>query len=192
MATQMWGPPACVFGGDGGSSKEQWPWSACLSGESCPSALSPQPTARRLSSSPCVSLVPCEMLPHRWSAEGGSLSGEFMNSWDSRSPLSPSATVPTGFHTQKLGGLLFLPLEPWAGCGPQCGAGTPCSSGDLCSRDVPPDFYPPHVGVGPARPVCLSLLLGCVCTSLVVGCPFSWISGSAGSWLFCRLVAQEF
>ena len=37
------------------------------------------------------------------------------NTWDLRSPLSLSATILAGFHSQKLWGLLFLALEPWAG-----------------------------------------------------------------------------
>lgn len=37
------------------------------------------------------------------------------NTWDSRCPLSHSATVSMGFPSQNLWGLLFLVLEPWAG-----------------------------------------------------------------------------
>ena len=44
------------------------------------------------------------------------------NAWDFRSPLSHSATIPTGFYSQKLWGLLFPPLEPWSG-GPGVGLG---------------------------------------------------------------------
>ena len=36
-----------------------------------------------------------------------------VNAWDSRSPPSPSAAIPAGFHSQELWGLLPA-LEPWA------------------------------------------------------------------------------
>ena len=63
--------------------------------------------------------------------------------------LSSSASISAGFYSQKLWELLFLALEPWAG-GPGCGAGTPLLRQELCSCDIPPDFYQPQVGVGPA------------------------------------------
>ena len=37
------------------------------------------------------------------------------NTWDSRSPLSHSASIPTAFHSQKLWGFFFLVLEPCSG-----------------------------------------------------------------------------
>ena len=42
--------------------------------------------------------------------------------WDSSSTPSPSASILTGFYSQKLWGLLFLALESWAG-GPSVGQG---------------------------------------------------------------------
>lgn len=35
------------------------------------------------------------------------------NTWESSLPLSHSATTSSGFHSQKLWGLLFPELEPW-------------------------------------------------------------------------------
>ena len=89
-----------------------------LSGKSCP------PPAHALiqdySVPPCMSLV-----PQCWNSEWVSLSksiwGLFKrNAWDFRSPLSHSATIWAGFYSQKLWGLLFLPL--WAGA-PAVGLG---------------------------------------------------------------------
>lgn len=41
--------------------------------------------------------------------------GPFMrDAWDSRSPLSYSAIIPAGFHSQQLWGLPSLALEHWA------------------------------------------------------------------------------
>ena len=57
--------------------------------------------------------------------------------WDFRSPLSPSATIPTDLYSLKLWGLLFLTLEPWAG-GPCVGLGALTPQGGICSQDIPP------------------------------------------------------
>ena len=63
------------------------------------------------------------------------------------------------------------------------GTGTPdwvvwCGTGIPCSRGVPPDFYPPHVDVGPPVP-CLHVSVPLTCldecdffNSLVVGLPY--------------------
>ena len=56
--------------------------------------------------------------------------------------VSSTNSIPTGFYSLKLWGLIFLALEPWAGWS-GVGLGVPCS------RDTPPDFYPPYVAVGP-------------------------------------------
>ena len=58
---------------------------------------------------------------------------------------------PTGFCSQRLWGLIFLALKPWAR-GAWCEAGTPHSKISLLN------FYPPHVGVGPACSMSATLL----------------------------------
>ena len=68
----------------------------------------------------CMSLGPFELLPKQWSSERVSLSKSMhgllkRNAWNFRSPLSPSATVPSGFYSQKVWRLL-LALAPWARC----------------------------------------------------------------------------
>ena len=86
-------------------------------GESCPLALILMPDT---SVSPCMPLVPLKLLPWCWSSEGVSLS-KFIyvffkkNTyiWDSR--IFFYHLNPTGFCSQKLWGLIFLALEPWAG-----------------------------------------------------------------------------
>ena len=52
-----------------------------------------------------------------------------------RAPAASSiASIPAGFHSQKLGGLIFLALESWAG-GPGVGLG-------LLTPDISlPNFY---------------------------------------------------
>ena len=69
-----------------------------------------------------MSLVTFEPPPYSWSSVSDSISkSKFMhrpfkrNTWASRSPLSLSATILAGFHSQKLWILLFSTLEPWAG-----------------------------------------------------------------------------
>lgn len=71
------------------------------------------------------------------------------NTWDSSSPESHSATTPTDVHSQELWGLLFAALEPWAGA-MVWSWDSLFLRGDLCSSYIPPNFYPLHVGVGPA------------------------------------------
>ena len=77
---------------------------------------------------PHMSLVPFELLPQCWSSEGVSSSMSVCGplrgiAWDSRSPPSHLATIPSGFHSQKLQGPIFLALEPRVG-GPGVGLGS--------------------------------------------------------------------
>ena len=87
----------------------------CL-GESCPPAFALMPDT---SVPPCMALVPFKLLPRCWSSDGlnlsvslcvGSLRG---TAWDSR--IFFHQPIPAGFCSQKLWGLIFLALEPWAG-----------------------------------------------------------------------------
>ena len=60
--------------------------------------------------------------------------------------VSPTDSIPTGFGSQKVWGLIFLALEPWAGL-------------ELLTPKIyRPNFYPPHVGVGPAHSMSPSFL----------------------------------
>ena len=54
---------------------------------------------------------------------------------------SSSDSIPTGFCSQKLGALIFLALESWAG-GPGVGLGLLAPEISLLN------FYPPHMDVG--------------------------------------------
>ena len=58
--------------------------------------------------------------------------------------ISSTEPIPTGFCSQKLWGVTFVALEPWAG-GPSVGLGL------LTPKISLLNFYPPHVGVGPAH-----------------------------------------
>nr|KAF6401475.1 hypothetical protein HJG63_009575 [Rousettus aegyptiacus] len=95
---------------------------------------------------PCMSLALLEELPQSWSSERVSpLASKFIhkpfqrNICNSHSPLSHSATVSAGFHNQKLWGLFFLALEPWAGK-LSLPLGTLTPPGGLHSQDIPPNF----------------------------------------------------
>ena len=68
--------------------------------------------------------------------------------------VSSNDSIPIGFYSQKMWGLLFLALEPWAE-GPGMGLGL------LATEISFPNFYVPHMDVGPA---CL-----CLCPSYQSG-----------------------
>ena len=146
---------------------------------------------------PCMSMFPFKLLPLCWSSEGMSQSKSVYrpfkrNSWDSRRPLSNSATTPTGFYSQKLWGLLFLALKPWAG--DQVWSWDPSLlRGEFCSWDIPPDFYLSHVSVGLAcymSPPLLSVLMWLLL--YFPGCrTYIYISGGSEWWLFCSLVVKR-
>ena len=109
-----------------------------------------------------LSLVPFELLPQHLGSEG----------------VSPSKSVCGSFKRKCLGLQQFVfhrlnscwlfkarssgdfPSWHWNSVlGAWCQTGTPCSSGwGLCSYDIPPDFYLPHMGVGPALSAYLPLL----------------------------------
>ena len=98
-----------------GSSEEQWPLPALLSGRKLPVPASSHRRARLFSSSLYVSAA--LVLEFKGNAGGQvSLCADPLRgtSWDSRSPMFHSATIPTGFYSQNLWGLLFLALESWA------------------------------------------------------------------------------
>ncbi|KAF6119961.1 hypothetical protein HJG60_010328 [Phyllostomus discolor] len=134
-----------------GSGKGQWPLPAFLSG-------------RKLSPSSCLDdrhfsfympLAPFKLLSWCWSSEGVSLNKSMCGflrgtAWDSRS--SSTNSVPTGFCSQKLWGLIFLAVEHWAG-------GPDVELGLLAPEILLPNFYSPHVDVGPAHSASLPLLL---------------------------------
>ena len=58
--------------------------------------------------------------------------------------ISSTDSIPTGFCSQKLWGLIFLALEPWAG-GPGVGMGFLAPEISLLN------FYPPQVCMEPAH-----------------------------------------
>ena len=79
-------------------------------------------------------------------------------------PRSPRALHPPHsdeitvvFHSQMLWEL-FLALSPKLGS-PVCVWVISFLKGNLCSQDIPPDFYFPHMGVGPA--------CSCLCPSIL-------------------------
>ena len=116
-----------------GLAKRQWPLLALMPDTSV---------------SPCMPLVPepKESESEYVSPCMGSLRG---TAWGSR--VSSTNSIPTGFCSQKLWGPIFLALGPWAG-GPGVGLGLLAPGISL------PNFYPPHVDVGPAHPTSVPLL----------------------------------
>ena len=69
---------------------------------------------------PCMSLMPFNLLPACWNSEGVSPSksvyGTFKrNCQGVQQFLFSTVLIPAGFYSQKLWGLTFLALEPWAG-----------------------------------------------------------------------------
>ena len=65
--------------------------------------------------------------------------------------VSSTNSILAGFCSQKLWGLTFLALEPWAQ-GPGVGLGL------LAPEIALPNFYPPHMDVEPAHSACLPFL----------------------------------
>ena len=115
--TEIWTrPPGFVYvGGRVAQETKKWPLLPPLSRKKLPLHPPPEPGVP-----PCVSLEPFELLPQCWSSErvspSESVCGPFKrNAWDFKNPLSHSATIPTGFYSQKVLGLLFSAPRPWAG-----------------------------------------------------------------------------
>ena len=122
-----------------GSAKGQWPLLAPIPGTSV---------------SLYIPLVPFKLPPQCWSTEGASLSRWVRVRVPQEEPLrAPAASstnsIPTGFLSPLLQGLIFLALEPWAG-GPGVGLGLlapkisllnfyPCGCGTSCSLSTPSD-----------------------------------------------------
>ena len=76
---------------------------------------------------PCMRLVPFQLLPQCWSSEEVSLSKSVHKPFKRdclgiHQFLFSTASAPAGIYTQKLWGLIFLALEPWAE-GPGVGLG---------------------------------------------------------------------
>ena len=65
--------------------------------------------------------------------------------------VSSTNSIPNGFCSLNLWGLIFLALEPWAG-GPGVGLGV--LAREICLLN----FCPPHVDVGPAHSMSAPLL----------------------------------
>lgn len=93
---------------------------------------------------PYMSLVTFELQLQCWSSERvsprKSMCGPFKwNTWDSSCSTSHSVTIPAGFYSQKLWGILFLALKLWAG-GPGVGLEPLDPQGDLHNWNIPPNF----------------------------------------------------
>ena len=114
-------------------------------GESCPPALALMPDT---SIPPCMPLI-----PRCWSS-GVSLStsscGFFKRNCLGLPSVSSTNSIPDSFCSQKLWGHIFLALEPLAG-GPGVGLGL------LTPKISLPNFHPPHLDVGPAYSISLTL-----------------------------------
>ena len=126
----------------------------CLGGSHLPPTLTLMPDN---SVPPRVSLAPFKWLELRrvsWREPMRSpLKG---TAWDSRSPLSPSTSIPAGFYSQKFWGLLFLALEPQAG-GPEVGLGSLTPQGEPPQPRHPSQF--------------LSAICGCETSLFLVSAP---------------------
>nr|KAF6500941.1 hypothetical protein HJG59_007964 [Molossus molossus] len=139
-------------------------------------------------------LVPFKLPPQRWSPEGTSPSksvcGPFKRSClGLQQPQPPSASVHAGFIVRSYGD--FSSWHWNLNWKPSIGRGLSASQGGLYQSRYPPDFYPPHVRVGPAH-LCLHTSYQSPCGFLfnfvVVGLPFSLISGGSEGCFFCSLV----
>ena len=128
----------------------------------------------------CMSLVLFKLLYQSWSTEGLSLNksvhGPFRrNAWDSSCHSSHSATIPAGFHSQKLWVVLFLALEHWnwVSC---YGAWTPHSIGGTSTTEISLLIFICHTWVWdqPVNCLCPSYQSWCgFFVSLVIGLLFS-------------------
>ena len=100
---------------------------------------------------PCVSLVPFKLLPQCWSSEEVSLNKSvcvlFKKKCLRLQTFLPLPQSPPVFTARSYGGLIFLTLEPWARW-PGMGLGL------LIPEISLPNFYPPHLSVGPIHSVC--------------------------------------
>ena len=94
----------------------------------------------------CIPLVPFKLLSWGWSSEGVSL----RKCLGLQQFLPPTLSPPV-FAARSCGDLPSWPCNP--GLGAWYVAGTPRS------RDIPPNFYPQHVGEGPAGLAFAPLLL---------------------------------
>ena len=151
MGSRIWCPPACSVGLGMLSRGTTAPASTSVWEKAAPSALT---LLSDSSVPPHLSPVPFKLLPQRWSSEGvtrprgspvqGPLRG---TAWDSRSP--PSQPKSLLVSTARVTGTRLSSTRT-LGRGPGVGLGPLPPQGGLHSRDTPPDFHPPHVGVGPS------------------------------------------
>ena len=106
---------------------------------------------------------------------GGTLKG---TAWDPRSPPSPSASISTSFHSQKLWGLSSWLWNPGLG-GLVWGWDPTLLRGEFRRPDIPSNYYLPLVGVGPAcfvSPPSYQSRCGFFFKPLVIGLSFTQIS----------------
>ena len=136
---------------------------------------------------PCIPLVHFKLPPWCRSSEQIVWVSESMCGFPKRNCLGfqqpPPPTIPAGFHSRKLWGLISLALESWTGV-PSVGLGL------LAPEISLPNFYPCGCQ---ASPYCACVpptsLDGCGSfNSIVVRLPFNSISGVPEWWLFYVLV----
>ena len=176
METQIWFPPACSVGGElskgtiASSSTSAWEKAAHPT-------LTPKPDNSVLPICPWhafLATVPAQELR---SSESECLCRPLnKNDWDSRSSLSHSVTIPTGFHSKKLWGLLFQALELQPGeDGVELGPLTPQRTPLAAKISLPVFNCHRWMWVQPSyQSQCVFLLI-----SFILGPPLSYISGSS-------------
>ena len=151
--SQIWYPPTSSMAlYVEGSEMEQWYLLALLSERKLSPSSHPED---RQPISSHMSLMPFNLLSLCWISEEVSLSKSVHRPFKRnylllQKFLYSTASMPTGFYSQKL--WRHIPGTGTLGLGSWCGAGTPHS------WDIPPNFYWPHVGVGPACSTSLHLL----------------------------------
>ena len=85
------------------------------------------------------------------------------------SAVSSVAPTPTGFCSQNLWGFIFLVLEPWA-------VWSGLGLGSLIPKIFLPNFYLPHMNVGPPVPVLLLPPSLCATLHLLASLPHLCVS----------------
>ena len=192
MESQIWLFPACCVALWGRAQERQnglcLPF--CLR-ESCLPALTPMSDTLV---PPCIPLVPFKLLLWwYWSSEGVHLSklgtGTLRGTYRESSSFFTDSN-PTVFYSQKLWGLIFLALKPWAG-------GPGVRLVPFTPKIFLLNFYPPHMAVGPTCtthpylhiPKSPTFLDWCdFFSSVVVTLIFNSISDGSESSLVCNLV----
>ena len=176
--SQMWCPPICFLGGGlikgtmASTSTSVWEKVTLP-------ALTLMPDS---SLSPHMPLVPFKLLPQLWSSEV-SRNKSMMSSLRGTSSVSLSLNPHWLLQPEVIG--TFLPGTGHLGWDPLL------LRGYLWSWDCPPNFYLPHLSVGPdhsVSPASYQSQWGFFFNSLVVGHPFGQIAGSSEWWWFCNIV----